>query len=189
MSAPESDEPRVSSALIFDQVRLLREFYGADVVARAEAALPAALREELDALSPGGWISLDAARELKNGVAALAGEDPLALQRRVCRHGVERTLTTVWRFLLRQLSDAALSKRTPIIYARSFNRGTLTLVAWHEGSAELELHGWPRMPDYDLVGLMTGVQTVLELAGRKEVKVTSARRAPLVLLHARWGGR
>ena len=188
MIPPESEEPRVSSAVIFDQVRLFKELYGADVVARVEAALPAPLREELDTLTPGGWISLDAARELKNGVAALVGEDPIALQRRVSKRGVERTMTTIWRFLLRQLTDAAISKRTPLLYSRSFSRGTLTLVGWREGGAELELQGWPRMPEYDLIGLTTGVQTVLELSGRKDVKVATTRRAPLILIRATWAG-
>lgn len=186
MGLEESDEPRVSAALIFDQKRLLADLYGADVIARAMAALPALLRAELEGLVPGGWISLDAARELKNGIAVLAGEDPLALQRRVCKLGVERTLTTVWRFLLRQLGDEAISKRTPLLYARSFNRGNLSLAGWRPGGAELELHGWPRMPEYDLIGLVCGVETVLVLAGRKNVKVTTTRRAPLILLHATW---
>lgn len=186
MIPAEGEEPLVSSALICDQLRLMRELYGAETVARAEAAMPAALREALAAVSPGGWTSLDVARELKNGVASLVGVDPLAFQRDICRKGVERTLTTIWRFLLRQLGDEALAKRTPILYARSFNKGSLALAGWRDGGAELELRGWPRMPEYDLVGLMAGVQTVLELAGRKDVKVTSTRRAPLVLLHASW---
>jgi len=167
-------------------VHLIRDLYGADVVARAKAVLPATLRAELDGLSPGGWISIDAARELKNGVATIVGEDPLALQRNVSKQGVERTLKTLWRFLLRQLSDEAIAKRTPLIYARSFDRGSLRLVGWHEGRAELALDGWPRIPEYDLIGLLTGVQTVLELAGRRNVDVTSTRRAPIVLLHAAW---
>ena len=186
MIPTEGEEPLVSSALVFDQVRLMRELYGAETVARAEASLPTALREELAAMAPGGWSSLDVARELKNGVASLVGVDPLAFQRDICRKGVERTLTTVWRFLLRQLGDEALSKRTPILYSRSFNRGSLALAGWRDGGADLELRGWPRMPEYDLVGLMAGVQMVLELAGRRDVKVTSARRAPVIVLHASW---
>jgi hypothetical protein len=40
---------------------------------------------------------------------------------------------------------------------------------------------------YDLVGLMAGVQRVLELAGRVNVHMTMARRSPvLVILHASW---
>jgi hypothetical protein len=37
-----------------------------------------------------------------------------------------------------------------------------------------------------LIGLVCGVETVLVLAGRKNVKVTTTRRAPLILLHATW---
>lgn len=42
------------------------------------------------------------------------------------------------------------------------------------------------MPEYDSVALVCGVERVLELAGRKNVKVTTTRRAPLILLHATW---
>ena len=186
MTSVDGDHPLVSSAVIFDQVRLMRELYGADVVARAEEALPATLREELLAMTPGGWMSLDAPRELKNAVAALIGADPIVLQRDICRRGVERTLTTIWRFFLRQLGDEALAKRTPLLYSRSFNRGSLAVASFRDGGAEFELRGWPRMPEYDLVGLTAGVQAVLELAGRKDVHVTTTRHASLVLLHARW---
>jgi hypothetical protein len=186
MFPAEGDAPQVSSTVIYDQIRLMRETYGADVVARAEASLPAPLREELTALTPGGWMSLDAPRELKNAVAALVGIEPMEFQRLIVARAVERTLTTIWRFLLRQLGDDALAKRTPLIYARSFNRGTLTMKSTSDGSVELELSGWSRIPEYDLVGLMMGVQKVLELAGRKEVKVTATRRSPVVHIHGTW---
>jgi hypothetical protein len=186
MFPAEGDAPQVSTTVIFDQVRVMRELYGAELVARAEAAMPQRLRDELTAITPGGWMSLDAPRELKNNIAALIGTDPMELQRVIVGRSIERTLTTIWRFLLRQLSDAAISKRTPLIYARSFNRGSLAMKSWSEGRVELELSGWSRIPEYDLVGLMTGVQKVLELAGRKEVKVTATRRSPLVLIHGTW---
>jgi hypothetical protein len=189
MHAEESEQPLVSSALISDQARLIAEIYGADTLTRAVAALPPALRDEMAAMTSSGWSSLDLPRELKNNVAAIIGVDPMALQREIVRKGVERTLTTVWRFFLRQLGDEGLSKRIPILYSRSFNRGTLKLASWRNGGAELELHGWPRMPEYDLMGLMVGGQKLFELAGRVDVKANATRKWPLILIHVTWQSR
>lgn len=188
MPATSDDSPKVSSAVIFDQLQLLRETYGAPVVDRAIASLPSSLREEVALLAPGTWISVDAARETKNAVARLVAVDPLELQRRLSASGVERTLNTFWRFFLRRLGDEALSKRTPLLYARTFNSGSLTLAAWEEGAAELELRGW-RIPDYDLAGLMAGIARVLELAGRRDVELTATRKGASVRLRATWPRR
>jgi hypothetical protein len=179
-------EPQVSSALICDQLKLMRGLYGEDVVTRAEARLPDALRDELSALTPSGHCSLDLARELKTGVADLVGMDPIAFQRDICKRGLERTLTTIWRFFVRQLGDEALSKRIPLLYSRSFNRGALALTAWRPGGAELELRGWPNMPEYDAQGLMAAGEKLFELAGRVDVRISIVRRPPLILVHAHW---
>lgn len=186
MDPAESQEPRVSSALVVDQMQIMREVHGADVVARACAALPAPLAEELAALTTAGFCSLDLARELKNGVAAAVGMDPLAFQRDICARGVDRTLHTVWRFFLRRLGDHGLSQRIPVLYSRSFNRGRMTLLSWREGHAELDLQGWPQMPEYDLVGLMSGGEKLLQIAGRARAKITATRRPPVILIHATW---
>ena len=184
--SPATDEVLLSSAILCDQIRLMREAHGDEVVARAEAGLPVRLREELAALTPSGHCSLELARELKSAVARLVGVDPLAFQRAICRRGTERTLTTIWRFFLRQLGDEAVSKRVPLLYSRVFSRGALTLTSWRRGGAELELSGWPEMSDYDLVGLLAGGETLFELAGRADVKITATRRPPLILVHASW---
>jgi len=182
-------EPRVSSTLILDQIRLLKDLHGADIVAAACASLAPPLREEIDGLLPGGWCSLDAAREMKAAIASRLGEPLLSLQRRIVRLGIERTLHTVWRFFVRQLSDEALARRVPLVYSRSFDRGECRVVGSGEREMNLELHGWPAIPDFDLVGLATGVETVLVLAGRKEPHVAFTRRGVVVHLDGTWKAR
>jgi hypothetical protein len=186
MQVEDVDEPKVSATVILDQIELMKELLGADTVDEARASLPASLRTEIEELLAGRWCSLDAARELKVAVARLQGEDPLAFQRRIVRLGIEKTLTTVWRFVIRQLSDQAIARRTPVLYARSFNKGSLELVGWSDGGADLSLHGWPRIPEFDLVGLMAGIETVLALAGRKDPLVTATRRGAIVHLRVAW---
>jgi hypothetical protein len=181
-------EPRVSATVISDQLRLMRELHGGEMIARAIEAMPPNLREEIEHLLPGSWVSTDAARELKVAVATLLEEDVLDFQRRIVRQGIERTLNTVWRFFMRQLGDEALARRTPILYSRSFNRGSLELVRWDndKGEYEFELEGWPRIPEFDLVGLMAGIECVMTLAGRKEPQITATRRGQLVLIRGVW---
>jgi hypothetical protein len=181
-------EPRTSSTLILDQIKLMTELYGADKVAAARASLPPAIREEIDALLPGGWCSLEAARELKTAVASLVDEPLMSLQRRIARIGIERTLHTVWRFFMRRLSDEDLARRTPLLYSRSFDRGELRFVEARPFEVHLELHGWPTIPDFDLAALASGVETVLSIAGRPEPHCFTSRKGRVVHLRAVWKG-
>jgi hypothetical protein len=182
-------DPKVSGTIIADQLKLMKDLHGGDIVTEAIHSLRADLREEIEGVLPGSWISTDAAREIKAAVARLLGEDLFDFQRRIVRQGIERTLNTVWRFFMRQLGDEALAKRTPILYSRTFNRGSLELVRMGDAEAQLELEGWPRIPEFDLVGLMSGIETVLTIAGRRGVRVAQSRRGGVVVLTATWQRR
>jgi hypothetical protein len=179
-------EPRVSATLILDQMRLIRDLHGEAIVVEAVASLPAGVRQELDELLPGRWCSIDAPRMLKQAIADRLGEPLLSLHRRTVRLGVERTLNTFWRFFMRQLSDEHLIRRTPILYSRTFDRGELRFISVAGREALLELHGWPTMPEFDLVGLSAGIEAVLSLAGRVEPHVTTSSRGVVVLYRAEW---
>jgi hypothetical protein len=179
-------EPRVSSTLILDQIKLMKDLYGAEAVAAARQSLAPALREEIDALLPGGWCSLETARVMKEAVASIVDEPLMTLQRRVVRVGIERTLHTVWRFFIRRLSDENLARRTPLLYSRSFDRGELRFMSVRDGEVQLELHGWPAIPEFDLVALATGVETVLSIAGRPEPRCFWSRRGLVVYMRALW---
>jgi hypothetical protein len=181
-----ADEVRVSGTVILDQIEILNEIYGAPVVEKARGLIPTAHRAELELLLRGSWCSTAAAASLKNAIADLVGVKPLELQRRVVKLAIERTLNTLWRFLMRQLSDQQLARRAPILYSKSFNRGQLEFKGWRPGGAELELKGWPQMPEYDLVGLMTAIETVFVLAGRKDPRCAYTRRSDAILLEATW---
>lgn len=181
-----SQNARVSATVILDQLKLMRKTYGESAVSRALAKLEPDVRREIDELLAGGWCSIRGAYELKAAIAAEVSEDVLVLQRRVAKLGIEQTLTTLWRFFLRQLSDEMIVKRTPIVYARTFDRGSLELVRIGKRECDFELRGWAHIPEFDLVGLMAGIETVLELAGRKAVRVGASRRSPVVDIHATW---
>jgi hypothetical protein len=179
-------EPRVSATLILDQIRLIKDLHGEALVVEAVATLPASVRQELDELMPGGWCSTDAVRLMKQAIADRLGEPLLAFQRRSTRLGVERTLNTFWRFFMRHLSDDHLVRRTPILYSRTFDRGELRFVSVADREALLELHGWPTIPEFNIVGLSAGIEAVLALAGRVEPHVTTSRRGVVVHFLCEW---
>jgi hypothetical protein len=179
-------DPRVSATLILDQLRLVKDVHGEAFVAEAIASLPASVRQELDELLPGRWLSIETVRIMKQAIADRLGEPLLAFQRRTVRLGVERTLNTFWRFFMRHLSDDHLVRRTPILYSRTFDRGELRFVSVGERQARLELHGWPTIPEFDIVGLCAGIEAVLALAGRVEPHVTTSRRGVVVDFVCEW---
>jgi hypothetical protein len=188
MSQPSVTAPQVSvsGTILLDQMALLRETYSAAVVDQAMAALPATLRGELESMLRGSWCSVEAAMELKRGIAKLVHEDPLALQRRIVRLGVERTLNTIWRFFMRRLGDEQIARRTPVLYSRTFNHGSMSFLGRRPNGVDLELRGWPNIPHFDLVGLMAGIETVFTLAGRKATHVESVHRGDTIIVHVSW---
>jgi hypothetical protein len=186
MGEAQTQTPQVSATIMLDQLALMRELYGADLVARAVTELPPARRTEVEGLLRGAWCSVAMAFELKQVVARLAHEDLFSLQRRVVRLGIERTLTTFWRFFMHMISDERLARRAPMLYSKTFDRGSFQVIAFRPGGADLELHGWPDIPEFDLIGLMTGIETVFTLAGRLNPQVDARRDGGRVLLTATW---
>jgi hypothetical protein len=182
-------EPRVSATLILDQIRLIKEQHGEAIVVEAVASLPGDVRREIDELLPGRWCSIETPRLMKEAIADRLGEPLLSFHRRTVRLGVERTLNTFWRFFMRQLSDEHLVRRTPILYSRTFDRGELRFISFSERQALLELHGWPNIPAFDLVGLASGIEAVLSLAGRIEPHVATSRRGVVVHFLCEWKAR
>jgi hypothetical protein len=179
-------DPHVSATLILDQIRLIEDLHGEALVAEAVASLPTAVRQEIHELLPGRWCSIDAPRALKQAIADRLGEPLLSLHRRTVRLGVERTLHTFWRFFMRQVGDEHLIRRTPILYSRTFDRGELRFMSLAGRQALLELHGWPTIPEFDLVGLTAGIEAVLSVAGRVDPHVETYPSGVVVHFRTEW---
>jgi hypothetical protein len=77
--------------------------------------------------------------------------------------------------LLRFTTDQAIVARTPVFYARSFNVGQLSTEMVQPGMARVRLTGWPDVPQLTTIGLMVGIETVLRVAGRADVKMGQHR--------------
>lgn len=187
--APPLPEPRVRGALILEQIKIIEERYGRNCIDAALEALTPAQSEEVRGILAVSWVDVPLVTTFKSEIARHLGRDPLDLQREVVRESINQTVKGLWRMLLRQLSDPAIIKRTPILYSKTFDRGKLALEGLGDGKATFVLTGWPTMPEYDCVGLATGIESVLEYAGRTGATVTWQRQAPLVLFNAVWTRR
>jgi hypothetical protein len=180
------DVARMSGTLVLEHRRILEALCGAERFARVLEGLEPEVRREYDEISPVSWPRVATAEAVMTAAARALGREVAELHEHVSRTAVERTLTTLWRLLLRFTSDDALVARTPRIYARAMNRGELVPRVVSPGHAEIRVVGWPDIPDFSVRGLRIGIETTLRLASRDGVEVTAERQDDGPLFVARW---
>ena len=54
------------------------------------------------------------------------------------------------------------------------------------GTASIFVTGWPRIPDYDVIGLQVGIEGVLQALGREGTTAHATRTADGVHYRVRW---
>jgi hypothetical protein len=186
-NAPITDVPRMSGALVLEQRRILGELCGKE---RFEAAIFIQLSPELhgeyEEVSPVSWPRVALAEQAMQIGARLLDRDAVELQEQVARIAHERTLTTLWRLLLRFTTDDALISRTPRIYKRALNRGEFVPRVVSPGRAEVKVLGFPDIPKFSVRGIRIGMESVLRLSGRQDVKVAIEPGAEGPLFVATW---
>ncbi len=187
MSDRPADYGCTSGASTREAHEILIEMVGRDVVERAIGKLDPATREAYESATSITWIPCEAVEAVYGAIAEEASLGLEDLQADVMRAGVDRTLRTLWRILLRFTSDKALVARTPMFYRKVFNTGALTSAMKGEGRAEIEMTGWPEITEFHLRGLMVGIQCVLERAGRRNVVMRPRRTRGGAIIDARWG--
>jgi hypothetical protein len=176
----------VSGTLIRGLVEVARAVVGPDTVARAFGNAEPGARAAVEGALPGGWVPIVSVERAFASIADAAGRDLPGLHLELARISVERALKTFWRMLLRLTSDEALVRRTPIIFGKSYNRGRLEPRIVSPGRGEVRLVDWPHAPDWPVRGTRVGVETVLRVAGRKDVRVETQRTPTGALYIATW---
>ncbi|MEM9187741.1 MAG: hypothetical protein AAGF12_01095 [Myxococcota bacterium] len=179
-------EPKLRGAILLDQIHQIERLYGPAVIERALARLDLQEREAIEGAVTVSWLSVHTAQVFKVHVAEELDMDPLDLQRQIVRLAIGETIHNFWRVLLRQLWDSAIVRRTPILYSKTFDRGELRMEDIGKGRATFVLTGWPTMPEYDLIGLAVGIETLLEFSGRHDARLTWRREPPTIVLNAVW---
>ena len=104
----------------------------------------------------------------------------------VIKRASARTVHGLWRVLLTQFWDEALVKRIPILYQRTFDLGAMTAEFESKGTASFVVSGWPRIPEYDIVGLQVGIESILQLLGREGASAVPTRTQTGVFYRVRW---
>ncbi len=178
--------PTISGSLVGQHRKILSALIGAEPLARALATLSAADRQTLDEVTTLTYVPIATAEALFEAVAREVGRDVPSLHEQVSRTSLEQNLKTIWRLLLRFTSDEALIARTPVLFTKAFPQGQMRprMVAPHR--AEIRIIEWPDMPEYAVRGTHVAVETVLRLAGRSSVKITTDRTSDGVVYAATW---
>lgn len=167
----------VSAALFLDQMKLAQELLGEDVVKRAMTRLRPEERAEIEACLPVSWISLQTSTAFFYAVARESGQDPVEWHRKATRIGIEKTFTTMWRFLTRLVSVEALCKRVPPLFAHSYDTGQMTAEVVGEGHIVAIVSGWPQIPEFEIDAIVSGIEVLLRVADKRSVN-TLWRRLP-----------
>ena len=183
---PHRTTPCLSGAVFLRNEKMFRAEVGDEVVDRAFKALPLEQQEVLESAVPAAWIPVSALDAFYQEIARQAGRDLETFYSDVVRRGISQTLRSVWKALLRLTSDRALLRRTPLIYARGHSVGKIEPTIYEPGKARVVLTGWPDMPDLRRLGVAAGIQAVLEVAGRKNVRVDREGTPDGALYHVRW---
>jgi hypothetical protein len=178
-------EPSVNGTNVVLARRAMEALVGADVVARAIASLPRETAEAYTSVGL-GWVPVTVVDTVLGAIASEAGWSAERLTRESSRASVETLLGGLWRVMLRFTSDEALIARTPLLYSKTFNVGRLESEFLSMRHAEVTQSGWPGISDLQLIGVATGIETVLRCAGRQDVKVICKRTPPGASFTATW---
>jgi hypothetical protein len=173
---PTNDTECVSGALATNLRAVITDMIGDDAMRAALGRVPASVRHDFEAVTAMGWVPIASMEAVFAEVARQRGQGVAELHEEVARIGVERTLRTVWRMLLRMTTDHALINRAPVLFTRAYNRGRLEALIPAPGRAQATLYDWPNAPEWVLRGTRIGIETSLRLAGRNQVRVTWERR-------------
>jgi hypothetical protein len=181
-----AEEPRVSGTIVRGHLDLLTAQLGKELVARAMAELSPAARTELESATASSYIPISVYEQFYVAMAQHAGRSLPEFHAEMSRQSVERAFKSIWRVLLRFTSDEALVSRTPLLFTRGYDHGKLTSKITKPGLAELELLGWPDVPDIAIRGLSVAVETVLRLSGRRSVSIVHQRSPDGAKFQATW---
>jgi hypothetical protein len=188
--APTKDQktavPCASGMAVLDMRWAIEKMLGASILKLALERVTPSAREEYMHATPLSWVTYGTLAEVHDAVAAVTRVDAMVLADKLARLTVERSFTTVWRIFLRFTSDEAIIVRTPAFYAKSRSVGYMASRILEPGKSESIVSGFPTIPQRDIVILAASIETVITLAGRKDVKSSGERMPDGARFITRW---
>jgi hypothetical protein len=179
-------EPQVSGALACGLREVVAELAGASAIDRALGRLPADVRTAYSGALPVGWVPIRVMEAVFKEIASEMSTSVSELHVRVARTSIERTFRRFLRMLLKVTTDQALVSRTPVIFARSYDCGRLEAKIPEPGRGVITLLDWPDAPEWPLRATRVGIEAVLGIAGRRDVRVTCSRTSSGAIFFASW---
>lgn len=186
MDALDDAEPKLSGQSVLDTRWAFEQVIGPDAMQRARATVKASAREVYEAATALTWVPYSAIRLVHDAYAREAGRDVDELLAEVVPLSAERSLTTVWRPLLRSTTDDALLSRLASMYARSRSRGTMSGSMVGLGAAIVEVTDWASLPERDVQPIALSIAAYLRLTGREAATVHATRTASGVQFRMSW---
>lgn len=183
---PDDEPPKLSGQAVRDLSWAFRQTLGDEVVDAGFAAAPAAAREAYTTASPLSWVAYADVLAVHEALAEAGHTTMEAMLDEAVPLAVEHAFKTVWRILLRMTGDAALVKRTPLIYSKSRSKGEMTASIEGPGRAVAEVRGWAKMPPRDIRSLGLSIETMLRIAGREGVVAIGRPTADGAHFEVRW---
>jgi hypothetical protein len=180
------EPPRVSGVIVKVHLEALSRRLGADVFDRILAKLSAADRDELTLVTPLSWVRFSIVERLYEDAAAARGTTVEELHTEIASRVTGQAITTIWRALLRVVTDEMLISRSPSLFKKAYPQGALEIVKSGKGFAELRVVDWPQMNDFAVRGLRLGIESTLRSAGRRDPKGTARRTPDGALLRFEW---
>lgn len=184
--AMTTPEPSTSGIAARDFQWALRRVVGDSVFEVALGQVSLEAREVLCNVPTDPWVPLAMMGELIEAARDHSGMDEDELMERTIRMSTEHTINTVWRVLLRVTTDKALITRTPLLWKRTRNVGQLEVTEHGKGRGTLQVTGWPGLTRRSAFALAINIRTILECAGRKEVRVKWGRSRDGARYHVSW---
>jgi hypothetical protein len=143
-------------------------------------------QEDLRLVTPLSWVSIQALERLYVELAAEGGITVPDLHTQIASEVVGKTITTIWRAILRFATDEVLMGRAPTIFKRAYRQGRVTVARSGAGFGELEVTEWPDISEFALRGMRVGIESTLRAAGRKNPRGTPKRTRDGAVLRFEW---
>lgn len=183
-----ANEVRFSGAILEQHRQLLRDRLGGDRFDAVVSGLPESERAVIQETLAMGWVDYRSLRALYEAAGDALGVDPHGLHEEMVTIAVRRTFNSVWRILLRVVSEGTILKRVPRMFKRGYDGGRIETQYDTPGRASVRVTEFPDAgtDPYARRGLTIAVREILTIAGRKSVRVDGKPTPDGVVLDVRW---
>lgn len=170
-------EPKVSGVVISAQLEDFRARFGEAVMREVLAALASDIRDEFTLVTAMSSIRCTSIERFYDAASLILKTPAAELHTETAVRVTGRTVTSVWRVLLRIATDDILVARSPALFRKAYMQGRLEVVRSGKGFAEIRVVDWPEMSEFAVRGLRVGVESTLRAAGRKDPKGSARKTA------------